>query len=113
MHSQAVESILLKGDCWTVDCAPSLINQNAAEENVKSGHLCNFSGFVYFSCFRQQGEIEISLHQIKKSSLHYTRDITPKRSSSGGAHLRGLAPGQHSSEKMSRRCRAVASALTN
>ena len=28
-----------------------------------------------------------------KSNLHYTRGITPKRVTSGGAHLRGLAPG--------------------
>ena len=34
-----------------------------------------------------------------KSNLHYTRSITPKRVTSGGAHPRGLAPGQHSSEK--------------
>ena len=26
-----------------------------------------------------------------KPNLHYTRDITPKRATSGGAHLRGLA----------------------
>ena len=36
-----------------------------------------------------------------KPNLHYTRGITPKRVSSAGVHLRGLAPGQHSSEKMS------------
>ena len=29
----------------------------------------------------------------QKSNLHYTRGITPKRVTSGGAHLRGLAPG--------------------
>ena len=33
-----------------------------------------------------------------KSNLHYTRDITPKRVTSGGVHLLDLAPGQHSSE---------------
>ena len=38
-----------------------------------------------------------------KSNLHYTRGITPKRVTSGGAHLRGLAPGQHSSEETSQR----------
>ena len=36
-----------------------------------------------------------------KSNLHYTRRITPKRVMSCGAHLRGLAPGQHSSEETS------------
>ena len=35
----------------------------------------------------------------QKSNLHYTRRITPKRVTSCGAHLRGLAPGQHSSEE--------------
>ena len=43
----------------------------------------------------------------KKSNLHYTRGITPKRVTSGGAHLRGLAPDQHSSEETSQRWRAV------
>ena len=42
--------------------------------------------------------------QIKsKSNLHYTRRITPKRVTSCGAHLRGLAPGLHSSEETSQR----------
>ena len=45
--------------------------------------------------------------EIKKSNLHYTRGITPKRVTSGGAHLRGLAPGLHSSEGTSQRWRAV------
>ena len=31
----------------------------------------------------------------KKSHLHYTRSITPKRVTSGGIHLRDMAPGQH------------------
>ena len=34
-----------------------------------------------------------------KSNLYYTRRITPKRVTSGGAHLRGLAPGFRSSEE--------------
>ena len=42
-----------------------------------------------------------------ESNLHYTRGITPKRVTSGGAHLRGLAPGLHSSEETSQRWRAV------
>ena len=32
---------------------------------------------------------------VSKSHLHYTRGSTPKRVTSGGAHLRGLAPGLH------------------
>ena len=42
-----------------------------------------------------------------KSNLHYTRRITPKRVTSYGAHLRGLAPGLHSSEEASQRWRVV------
>ena len=42
-----------------------------------------------------------------KSNVHYTRGITPKRVTSGGAHLCGLAPGLHSSEETSQRWRAV------
>ena len=43
----------------------------------------------------------------QKSNLHYTRRITPKRVTSCGAHLRGSAPGQHSSEESSQRWRVV------
>ena len=39
----------------------------------------------------------------KKSSFHYTQGITPKRVTSCGAHLRGLAHGQHSFEETSQR----------
>ena len=38
---------------------------------------------------------------------HYTRNITPKHVTSGGIHLRGLAPEQHSCKQMSHRKRAV------
>ena len=43
----------------------------------------------------------------KKSNIHYTRGITPKRVTSGGLDLRGLTREQHSSEEMSQRWRAV------
>ena len=43
----------------------------------------------------------------KKSNLHYTHVITPKRLTSGGVYLRGLAPGQHFSKETSQRWRAV------
>ena len=36
--------------------------------------------------------------KFKKSNLDCTHSITPTHVSSGGAHLRGLEPGQHSSE---------------
>ena len=37
----------------------------------------------------------------------------PKRVTSGRARLRGLAPGQHSSEEMSQRRRAVGDSVSN
>ena len=49
----------------------------------------------------------IAKESNQKSNLHYTRGITPKRVTSGGTHLRGLAPGRHSSEETSQRWRAV------
>ena len=47
--------------------------------------------------------LKIKHVQKSKSNLHYTRRSTPKRVTSSGAHLRGLAPGQHSSEETSQR----------
>ena len=46
-----------------------------------------------------------TFHQ--KSNLHYTCGITPNHLTTGGAHLRGLAPGQHSSKETSQQWRAV------
>ena len=43
--------------------------------------------------------------RLQKSNLHCTRGITSKDVTSGGIHLRRLAPGQHSSEETSQRCR--------
>ena len=45
-------------------------------------------------------------------NLHYTRGSTPKRVRSGGALLRGLAPGEHSSEETSQRWRAAGGTVT-
>ena len=44
---------------------------------------------------------------VIKSNFHNIRGSTPKRVTSGGAHLRGLAPGLHRSEGASQRWRAV------
>ena len=44
---------------------------------------------------------------VKKLKFHYTRGITTKRVTNAGVHLRGLAPGQHSSEETSQWWRAV------
>ena len=43
---------------------------------------------------------------MSKKNFPHFYGITPKRVTSGGAHLRGLAPGQHSSEETSQRWRA-------
>ena len=45
--------------------------------------------------------------------ITFIRGITPKRVTSGRAHLRGLAPGQHSSEETSQRWRAVGHCVSN
>ena len=45
--------------------------------------------------------------QILKSNLHYARGITPKRVTSGGGHLCGLAPGLHISEESSQRRQVI------
>ena len=64
---------------------------------------------IYFESLRQC----VSNQVIKKSTsnLHYTRRITPKRVTSGGAHLRGLAPRLHSSEETSQRWQAIGDAV--
>ena len=43
----------------------------------------------------------------RKSNLHCTRGITPKRVTSSGVHLRGLAPGQNSFEETSQMWRTI------
>ena len=48
-----------------------------------------------------------------QSDLHYTRGVTPKRAISGGVHLRGVVPGQHSSEETSQRWPAVSDTLAD
>ena len=52
-------------------------------------------------------------HKLEHQNLHYTSGITPKRVTSGGAHLRGLAPGLHSSEETSQRWRVVDDTVSN
>ena len=49
----------------------------------------------------------------KGSNLHYTRVITPRRVTRGGAHLGGLTPRQHSSEEILHRRRAVGNTVSN
>ena len=55
---------------------------------------------------RVLGKLELEKF-TKKSNPYYTRGITSKRVTSGGVHLRGLAPGQHSSEETSQRTGAA------
>ena len=61
---------------------------------------------LYFLTTTGQNFVKINLIN-QKLNLHYTRGTTPERVTSGGAHLRGLAPGQHSSEVTSQRGRVV------
>ena len=58
--------------------------------------------------FRIDGVCAKQLNSHSKPNLHYTRDSSPKRVTSGGAHLRGLAPKRHSSEETSKRWRHCA-----
>ena len=61
------------------------------------------------SCFINTAlSVYLIFVKIKKQIfIIYTRVITPKRITSGMAHLRGLAPRQRSSTKTSQRWRAV------
>ena len=72
-------------------------------------HVYNDAKCLTASAFSWPSRVvaaKMAQNQIK-SNLHYTRRITPKRVTSGGAHLRGLAPGQHSSEEASQLGRVV------
>ena len=67
------------------------------------------------SVFSQNGaQMTKFRHSIKvKSNLHCTCGITPKSVTRSGAHLCGIAPGQHSSDETWRRWRAVGSTAYN
>ena len=57
---------------------------------------------MLYNSFVAESEIGFIL---KSHPSLYTRDIMPKRVTSGKAHLRGLAPRQHGSEETSPWCR--------
>ena len=61
---------------------------------VDQSNQWSLFAFTFLS-FRNLKKRDTSL----KSNLHYTRDITPKRARIDGAHLRGVVPGQHSSDE--------------
>ena len=47
---------------------------------------------------RDSGTFHLLIYYVSdfvKQSLHHTRGITAKRVTSGGVHLRSLAPGKH------------------
>ena len=54
-----------------------------------------------------------SLPKKKKTNLHFSRGIMPKRETSGGIHLRVLALGRHSSKEMSQEWLAVGDSLSD
>ena len=61
-----------------------------------------------FQATSRSGVSDLKDIELKnQKNLLYTRDITPKRVTSGRAHPRGIASEQHSSEKTSLRYRAV------
>ena len=74
----------------------------------------NASAAVKVSAIQNVDNVARKVENIlkTKSNLHYTRGITPKRVTSGGAHLRDLAPGLHSSEETSQRWRAVGDSVS-
>ena len=75
--------------------------------SLDSKSCCGFLQ-LQLNKFHELGELWKLNSKFKiKSNLHYTRGITPKRVTSSEAHLRGLAPGLHSSEETSQRWRAV------
>ena len=95
---------------------------------VKKSTKCIQIGLLTISSFSQrfvstvnrsripktpQPAISLSLNENKKSNLPCTRGITLKRVTSCEAHLRGLAPKQHSSEETSKRRRAFADILSD
>ena len=57
------------------------------------------------SSAQNTGEYLIAIIKIK--FLSYSRHYTPKRVTSGAAHLRRIAPGKHRSEETLQQCRAV------
>ena len=52
-------------------------------------------------------------NKVKKINAHYTGSIAPKRVTSGGVHLHGIAPEQHSSEATSEWLRAVGDTVSD
>ena len=54
-----------------------------------------------------------TIQRFDIQNLHYTRGIMLKRVTSGGIHLRGLGPGQHSSEETSQQWRAIGDTVSN
>ena len=70
-------------------------------------HPCN-NKITVMKVSSSSSFVKFNAKTIKsKLNLHYTRGTAPKRVSSGGDHLCGLARAQHSSEKTSRQLRAV------
>ena len=60
---------------------------------------CIFSALFFHVFLVSKSSVLLML----KSNLYYTRGIALKRVTRGCAYLRGLAPGQHSSEETSQR----------
>ena len=90
----------MQSECYCFYSLASIELKKQSEHCMKNiqTHGTRFCAWYYEFCF---------CSHVPKSNLHYTRGITPKRVTSGGAHFRCLAPGQRSSQEISQRWRAV------
>ena len=84
------------------------LKEKAFEYTIKHiVSIASFPDFLNLPYHTMKSVTVLHGSSFYKSNLHYTHGITRKRVTSGGAHLRGLARGQHSSKKTSLRCRVV------
>ena len=77
-------------------------------DKMKNIYRCFFI-IVRFIDLNRSAE---SNEENEVTNLHYARAITPKGVTSGGAYLRSLAPGLHSSEETLQRWRAVSDTVS-
>ena len=94
----AVTTVLTTTDCTALLTLPMM----TAGSMLSNRPVLRFTMAVFFLL-----KLITSFATKIKSNLHYTRRNTPKRVTSCGTHLRGLAPGLHSSEETSQRWRVV------
>ena len=74
--------------------------------------MCKNARFQYNFVAKVQLRLKDRYEISNQKNFHYTRGITPKRVTSGGVHLHGLAPGLHGSEETSQWWRAVSDTVS-